>query len=65
MNNEEKLKTMSADMIARMLNMIAYEGFCNNWSMFNVDRECDHNCKECIKQWLKQKASEEEWTANL
>jgi len=65
MSNEDKFKSLDAEVLATVLDQIAYEGFCNNWSMFNVDRECDHNCKECIKQWLKQEASEDEWTANL
>jgi len=64
-NNEQKFKSLSTEILAMVLNQLTYEWFCNNWSMFNVDRECDHNCKECIKQWLKQEASEEEWIANL
>jgi len=63
--NEQKFKSLSTEFLVSVLNHLAYEGFCNNWNILNIDRDCDHNCKECIKQWLKQEASEEEWTANL
>lgn len=63
MNNEEKFKSLSSDVLAEVLNKLAYEGFCNNWNMLHT--ECNNDCKKCIKDWLKQEMSEEEWDLNL
>lgn len=56
--NIERIKAMSVEEMAELFNDWLYEGACNHG--LDIERECDHNCIECIKQYLKSEVQEDE-----
>lgn len=56
--NFDRIKAMSVEEMAELFNDWLYEGACNHG--LDIERECDHNCIECIKQYLKSEVQEDE-----
>ena len=48
------IKSMDIDEMAHLFNGWVHTGACNDFGI-NHKRQCDSNCLECIKEWLRSK----------
>lgn len=55
MNLYERIKQMSLDEMARFFSDLTLSGACDSFG-FRPKRECDSNCKKCVKEWLEREA---------
>lgn len=62
--NEDRIRFMSEDELAHFLKCCMFNDFkppCKKSGFFTAEKrpDCDENCAECIKGWLKKTAEEE------
>ena len=55
--NADWIRTMTDDELADAIDKVTNTGACNDFGI-TPERECDSDCIECIKEWLKQPVKE-------
>ncbi len=56
MNLYEQIKQMSLDEMARFFSDLTHSGAYDSFG-FRPKKECDSNCKKCVKEWLEREAT--------